>query len=493
MAFAGFRLANGLRLAHLPRPATFRGPVRNASSSTVRPANPVRTGLYATVLLVSTGLFAVYYFDSRSAIHRYVLTPLLRHLFDAETGHKIAVKAIRSGLAPKDTQPDDPVLQFELWGRQLSNPVGLAAGFDKNGEAIDGLFDLGFSWVEIGSVTPKPQPGNPQPRVFHLPADLGLINRYGFPSDGHTMVLNRLQDRIPTFHEYDGDVPASLRNGALLAVNLGKNKSSPPDSISDFIAGVHAFAPYADVLVVNVSSPNTPGLRGMQSRTLLQELLSGVTQARDQASASFTEKRKPKVLLKIAPDLTADEVADIAYAVRNSGVDGVIVSNTTVQRPPSLHDPNRIETGGLSGAPLKPYTLATLRALRPLLPASMPLIGCGGITSGADALEYARAGCAAVQLYTAFGYDGPGAPRRIKDELAALLRAQGTTWAAVVADAVGQKSWKEPPPPPPVRPEEATVEQLVAEAEELKRLLDAYANEEKRNPSSEEMALTTVA
>ncbi|EKM50326.1 uncharacterized protein PHACADRAFT_264935 [Phanerochaete carnosa HHB-10118-sp] len=493
MALPGFRLARGLRLVQPLRSATFRAPARSASTSTVRPANPVRTSLYATVLLVSTGLFAVYYFDSRSAIHRYVSTPLLRQLFDAETGHKIAVKVLRSGLAPKDTQQDDEALKFELWGRQLSNPVGLAAGFDKNGEAVDGLFNLGFSWVEIGSVTPKPQPGNPQPRVFHLPADLALINRYGFPSDGHTMVLNRLQDRLPLFHEYDGDVPASLRHGALLAVNLGKNKSSPPDSIKDFVTGVHAFAPYADVLVVNVSSPNTPGLRGMQSRTLLQELLAGVAQARDEVATSYTPTRKPKILLKIAPDLTTEEVADIAAAVRKSGVDGVIVSNTTVQRPSSLHDANRVETGGLSGLPLKPYTLATLCALRPLLPASVPIFGCGGINTGADALEYAREGCTAVQLYTGFGYDGVGAPRRIKDELAALLKAEGTTWSAVVRKAVEEKSWKEPPLPEPVRPEEVTVQQLVAEAEELKKLLDEFANEEKRGPGSEEMSLMTSA
>lgn len=244
-----------------------------------------------------------------------------------------------------------------------------------------------------------------------------------------------------------------------------------------------------------------------------------MTQARDEASANFAPSRKPKILLKIAPDLTVDEVADIAFAVRNSGVDGVIVSNTTVQRPSSLidrkphagpmrpladlyaHIANKVQFGGLSGLPLKPYTLATLRALRPLLPASIPIIGCGGIASGADALEYARAGASAVQLYTSFGYDGVGAPRRIKDELAALLRAQGTTWAAVVHDAVEETSWREPPPPEPVKPEEVTVQQLVAEAEELKRLVDEFSardalgatkEEELRNPSSEPLALSTV-
>ncbi|KIP04698.1 hypothetical protein PHLGIDRAFT_31234 [Phlebiopsis gigantea 11061_1 CR5-6] len=382
------RLAQVSRLGRTLRSGALR--VRHASTTT--PSSPLRTGLYTTLFVVGTGVFAAYYFDSRSGVHRYVLTPLLRHLVDAETGHKIAVKVLRSGLAPKDTQPDDQVLAFELWGKRLSNPIGLAAGFDKHGEAIDGLFDLGFSWVEIGSVTPKPQPGNPLPRVFHLPADLGLINRYGFPSDGHTMVVNRLQERIPPFHDYDENTPASLRPGALLAVNLGKNKSSPPDAIKDFVSGVHAFAPYADVLVVNVSSPNTPGLRGLQSRALLQELLSGVTQARDEATASVAPARKPKLLLKIAPDLTSDEVTDIAIAVRNSGVDGVIVSNTTVQRPPSLTDAHRAETGGLSGAPLKPAGEGTVRQLVAEAEELRRLLDEFGAREGADAEEVRRPG-----------------------------------------------------------------------------------------------------
>ncbi|KAI0701460.1 dihydroorotate dehydrogenase [Cerioporus squamosus] len=457
---------------------------RRAVSTTSQPTSrsSVKTAAYASLFVVSTGLFAIYYLDCRAAIHKYVVTPVIRHTLDPEAGHKLAVRVLSAGLAPRDPESDDEVLKTELWGETLSSPVGLAAGFDKHGEAIDGLFNLGFSWVEIGSVTPKPQPGNPKPRVFHLPDDDALINRYGFPSEGHAAVLARLRARLPTLFPYytpesdsplHGEEHASLRPNVLLAVNLGKNKSSPPDSIADFVAGVRTFGPYADALVVNVSSPNTPG---MQSRTLLQELLAGVTSARDQVSASSTHAHRPKLLLKIAPDLTDAEVADVAAAVRaTNGIDGVIVSNTTIQRPPSLSDPNKVEQGGLSGPPLKPYALATLRTLRALLPASIPIIGCGGIASGADALEYARAGAAAVQLYTAFGYHGPGTAREIKDELAALLRKEGRTWQEVVREAVEKTSLREGRTAEAEGSEslsEASVKLLVQEAEELKRLLD---------------------
>ena len=195
-----------------------------------------------------------------------------------------------------------------------------------------GLFNLGFGWVEIGSVTPRPQPGNARPRVFHLSEDDAVINRYGFPSKGATSVLTRLQARYIAC-AVPSPSNASLRPSKILSVNLGKNKSSPPDSITDFLAGVRTFGPLADVLVVNVSSPNTPGLRNLQSRGMLIELLSAVKRERD---ALDIERTLPKLLVKIAPDLSKDELKDVAEAVRETGVDGVIVSNTTIQRPPTL-------------------------------------------------------------------------------------------------------------------------------------------------------------
>ncbi|THH19804.1 hypothetical protein EW146_g1430 [Bondarzewia mesenterica] len=465
---------------------------RSISTYAQAQSSRVKTATYATVLAVSTGLFAVYYFDSRSALHRYFLTPAIRYGLDAETGHRLAVRVLGSGLGPRDNVSDDERLKAELWGAELSNPVGLAAGFDKDGEAIDGLFDLGFSWVEIGSVTPKPQPGNPRPRVFRLPEDSALINRYGFPSQGHALVLARLRARIPNFSSPDAEnLPASLHSSKLLAVNLGKNKTSAMDAPDDYVAGVRTFAPYADVVVVNVSSPNTPGLRSLQKRELLENLLKSVVQARDETAS--TRSTKPRLVLKIAPDLSTAEIQDIADAVMSSGgIDGVIVSNTTVQRPASLVNPNRGEAGGLSGTPLKSASLSTLRTLRALLPSSVPLIGCGGISSGADALAFARAGASFVQIYTSFGYDGAGAPRRIKDEIAQQLEKEGTTWVEVVRKAVADLSLKDVPAPE--ESEKVTgVGLLIKQAEELKGLLDSLGERMAAGADSVEVDLAERA
>ncbi|KAF8654654.1 hypothetical protein AX16_003473 [Volvariella volvacea WC 439] len=399
--------------------------------------------------------------------------PVLRNTLSPESGHWIAVKALRSGLGPRDPVGDDERLKALLWGEEISNPIGLAAGFDKNGEAIDGLFNLGFSWVEIGSVTPKPQPGNPKPRVFRLEEDDAIINRYGFPSEGQASVLSRLRSRLPRFSPSssgeDGSSPASLREGRKLAINLGKNKSSPEGSIEDFVGGVKTFGPYADVLVVNVSSPNTPGLRGLQNKEALEELLSGVRKARDELPDSFLTRRKPKLMLKLAPDLDELQLEQIAEVIRNSGIDGVIVSNTTVQRPKGLVSINKAEIGGLSGAPLKPYALKALRTLRAHLPADIPIIGSGGISTGKDALEFGKSGASMVQVYTAFGYEGVGTCRRIKDQLAEELKREGKTWEQVTKEAVETLSWKKPKVE---EKKKGTVEQLIDEALELKKLLD---------------------
>ncbi|EJD52885.1 hypothetical protein AURDEDRAFT_80968 [Auricularia subglabra TFB-10046 SS5] len=434
------------------RPLSVLKPTRIRALSTQSPAaasggSSARNWIYGSLFVVGGGAFVAYYSDSRSAIHRYVTTPLLRKVLDPETSHKAAVRALSAGIAPRDYGRDDETLACELWGHRVSSPVGLAAGFDKDGEAIDGLFNLGFSWVEVGSVTPEPQAGNPQPRVFHLSSDGAIINRYGFPSKGHAALLARLRARR---HGHD--------DGQVLAINLGKNKSSPADSPDDYVEGVRKFAPWADVLVVNVSSPNTPGLRNLQKREALEKLLGSVVAARD------ATETKPRLVLKIAPDLSESDLVDVAIAVKSCGVDGVIVSNTTIQRPRNLSSGNKTETGGLSGSPLLPLSLTALRILRTHLPPSIPLIGCGGISSGADALAFAQSGASAVQLYTAFAYDGPGAPRRIKDELAELLRREGKTWQQVVDQSVDLLS------------EGAAirlhVRQMIEHAEELKRRAD---------------------
>lgn len=446
-----------------PPPLSFRS---FTSAYAPEPTFTFRRAAYGTLFTLTVAVGVVYYVDSRAAIHRYLITPLIRNALDPESAHKLAVSVLENGLGPRDMHPDDDRLETELWGRTLSNPIGLAAGFDKDGRAIDGLFNLGFGWVEVGSVTPKPQPGNPRPRVFHLPEDSALINRYGFPSQGLVSVVSRLRERLPAFPSSIEEHWASLRQGRLLAINLGKNKESPQESPDDFVAGVHAFAPHADVLVINVSSPNTPGLRGLQQRNLLVHLLRSVVQTRDDATASST--RRPKLVLKISPDLDSRGVSDIADAVGAvKGIDGVIVSNTTVQRPAHLHNANRAELGGLSGAPLQPLSLKVVRDLRKRLPAHVPIIGCGGISSGADALAFALAGASCVQLYTVFGYDGAGTCRRIKDELTEELARLNMTWRSVVEQALRENA--------AAPPESVDVQNLIRQAEELSVVLNELA------------------
>ncbi|WFD03424.1 hypothetical protein MOBT1_002113 [Malassezia obtusa] len=428
--------------------------------------------------LVGGAAFGVYCMDSRAGVHRYVFAPLLQLCTDPETASKLGIKVLEHGLGPRDCGVDDEVLRTELFGRALTNPIGMAAGFDKQAEAIDGLFDLGFGLVEVGSVTPEPQPGNPQPRAFRLPLDAALINRYGFNSDGMQVVRERLHLRLeswvqrvlaagralvcdvgvananadPTqlaraqlFATYPGadtrlldefGVPRSLKEDRLLAINLGKNKTSREESVADYVEGVKHLGPYADMIVVNVSSPNTPGLRRLQRRSVLEGLLRDVARARD-GVVSGAERAKLPLLVKVSPDLTDAELHDISDAAENSGIDGIIVSNTTVTRPAGLLSHQYVnEVGGLSGPPVKPLALHALSVIYARSRGQIPLIGCGGIASGADALEFAKAGASAVQLYTALGYQGPGLPRRIKDELASLLRAEGTTWRQVVGTAV---------------------------------------------------------
>ena len=372
-----------------------------------------------------------------------------------------------------------------MFGKRLSNPIGLAAGFDKQGEAIDGLLDLGFGIVEIGSVTPVAQPGNPQPRYFRLNADHAAINRFGFNSDGHSVVLGRLRDRIRKWLLHESNVadmslisggatsrqtaekllashpdsapglvdaaglPRSLREGKLLSINLGKNKSSAEEDVSDYIKGVHKLGPYADLIVVNVSSPNTPGLRRLQRRGVLNDLLKQVVVARDEmVQETFgTQGASLPLLVKIAPDLDESQLHDVADAASESGVDGIILSNTTIQRPESLVSTAHIgEQGGLSGPPLKPLSIKALQIVRKRVGKEMTLIGCGGVHTAQDAIDFAKAGASAVQLYTSFGYEGVGHPRRLKDELTTLLKQQGTTWKQIVGSGIELKDVNETVP-----------------------------------------------
>lgn len=393
------------------------------------------------------GFAGLYCYDSRSAIHEYVLCPIIRAVTDAEQGHKLAIQCMKYGLTPRllDDKTNNPeVLNVNVFGKKLNNPIGVAAGLDKEGEAIDSLFDLGFSYVEIGSITPEPQPGNPQPRFFRLPRDEAVINRYGFNSSGHWNVVAtlklRLQKLLTSFQTSHSSTEEpfgnSFRNGKLLGINLGKNKTG--DEVEDYVKGVSRLGPYADVLIINVSSPNTPGLRDLQNELKLTNLLTTVVKERDVLGKNVLGS-KPPVLVKVAPDLTEPEIESIANSAKQAKVDGIIISNTTIERPRDrlLTTDNEIisQAGGLSGKPLKPLSLQALRYLRKYTKDSnLVLIGCGGISSGKDALEFGKAGATFIQLYTAFAYKGPGLPAKIRDELALELHKEGKTWEDIIGE-----------------------------------------------------------
>src|SRR5690242_13440954 len=342
----------------------------------------------------------------------YHAADLLLSRLDAEAAHGLAIRGLKSGLVPRDRKPDPPSLTVQVWGRTLSNPIGLAAGFDKNAEVPDALLGLGFGLVEIGSVTPRPQDGNPRPRLFRLPEDRGVINRMGFPGHGLEAALSRLKARP--------------RRG-FVGVNVGANKDSS-DRTADYVTCAAALASYSDYLVCNVSSPNTPGLRNLQGRAQLSDLLKRVQDA-------IAAKPVPLVV-KIAPDATDDDLDDIVAVCRDLRMDGIIVGNTTLSRPPSLRSARCSETGGLSGEPLTSLSTEVLRKAAQRTERQFPLIGTGGIGSGADAYAKIRAGATLVQLYSMLVYEGPPLVRRIKDELAALLARDGFTSvsAAVGAD-----------------------------------------------------------
>lgn len=340
----------------------------------------------------------------------YSLLDLALSRLDAEAAHGLAIRALKTGLLPGDGRADAASLAIKVWGRSLPNPIGLAAGFDKNAEVADAMLAQGFGLVEIGSVTPRPQEGNPRPRLFRLPQDRGVINRMGFPGHGLEAARARLAARP--------------RRG-FVGVNVGANKDSV-DRAADYVTGCVALASYADYLVCNVSSPNTPGLRNLQGRTELAGLLKRVQDA-------IAAKPVPLVV-KIAPDATDEDLDDIVFVCRDLKLDGIIIGNTTLSRPASLKSERRGETGGLSGAPLTALSTEVLRKTAKRVERQFPLIGCGGIGSGADAYAKIRAGATLVQLYSAMVYEGPPLIRRIKDELAALLARDSF---ASVADAVG--------------------------------------------------------
>jgi dihydroorotate dehydrogenase len=332
--------------------------------------------------------------------------PLLRW-FDPEDAHRLAIQGLRL-LPPARPRPDDPKLAVRAFGLNFPNPVGMAAGFDKSAEAPDALLRLGFGFVEIGSVTPKPQGGNPRPRLFRLERDEAVVNRMGFNNDGAEAVLRRLAAR------------AHL--GGIVGVNVGANKDSA-DRVADYVKLIETFAPVASYFTVNVSSPNTPGLRNLQQAAALDDLLAKVIDARERVRRNAGDS---PVLLKIAPDLSLTELDDVVHIARSRRVDGMIVANTTLARPSTLREQSRArEQGGLSGRPL--FRLSTRMVAETYVRAegAFPLVGVGGIDTGGAALTKIRAGASLIQLYSSLIYKGLGLVDDIKNDLASTLLRTG--------------------------------------------------------------------
>ncbi|MER8385840.1 quinone-dependent dihydroorotate dehydrogenase [Mesorhizobium sp. M0166] len=322
---------------------------------------------------------------------------------DPETAHGLSIAALRCGLPVSGRPLLDDRLRVSLCGLDFPNPLGMAAGYDKNAEVPDALLGLGFGFAEVGTITPLPQTGNPKPRIFRLPSDGAVINRLGFNNEGHAAAEKRLAAR-------------KGRPG-IVGINIGANKDSA-DRVGDYERGVIRFARYASYLTINISSPNTPGLRNMQAREQLGELLSRVMAARAAAP------EKPPVFLKIAPDLVEAELEDIAAEVTEKKIDGVIVSNTTIARA-GLRSNDFVEAGGLSGKPLFERSTTVLAKMRKLLGRDPAVIGVGGVDSAETALEKIRAGADLVQLYTGMIYAGPALPGRILSGMARFMDSQG--------------------------------------------------------------------
>ena len=338
------------------------------------------------------------------------LYPLLRplvFLMEGERAHRATINALK--LLPAGVPEPDTELSVRVAGLDFPNPVGLAAGFDKDAEVFGQVLRLGFGFAEVGTLTPLPQAGNPKPRLFRLAEDRAVINRMGFNNGGLEAARARLLKRRPS---------------GIVGINIGANKDSA-DRVADYVAGVRAMAPVADYLTVNISSPNTPGLRALQDKVALDDLLRSVVEARQGA--------KPPIFLKLAPDLDRSEIDDVVDVAIARGMDALIVSNTTISRPP-LESRHRDEAGGLSGAPLKQLALERLRDFRRATGGAIPLIAAGGIENGADAFARIKAGASLVQIYSALVYSGPGLAKRVCGELKQLLACEGYR---TVAEAVG--------------------------------------------------------
>jgi len=335
---------------------------------------------------------------------------------DPETAHEASLRALEAGVYPRQAKPEDQRLAQTLFGLPFPNPVGVAAGYDKDARVYNALFGIGFGFAEAGTITPKPQAGNPRPRVLRLMRERGIINRLGFNSAGHSAALVKLASRSPR---------------GVLGINIGANRDSN-DPIADYVAGVHAFGSLASYLAVNISSPNTPGLRDLQAPDRLNALLEAVMAAR------LSLGRATPIFVKLAPDLHDEDIAPVMQCLLAHGVDGVILTNTTLSREGIPTDSHRNESGGLSGKPLFKRSTRFLAKCYLATEGKLPLIGVGGIDSGAAAIAKVRAGASLIQLYTGLVFEGPTLLPDIKDALVAEIEATGKPLQSLVGTAADE-------------------------------------------------------
>jgi dihydroorotate dehydrogenase len=343
--------------------------------------------------------------------------PLLNAL-DPEQAHELTLRSLEAGIYPRSVAPDDDRLAADVWGLKFPNPLGIAAGFDKDARVVGAVLSMGLGFAEIGTVTPRPQQGNPRPRVFRLGKDGAIINRLGFNNGGHAAALARLKGRPPR---------------GVVGINVGANKDAP-DRAADYVEGIQRFYDVAGYFTVNVSSPNTPGLRDLQAPAALDDLLARVVAARSQLMA--TGKPRRPIVVKLAPDLAEADLAPVVGVLVSRGIDGIAVANTTLARP-GLSDPVRKEAGGLSGRPLFHRSTVMLARVYQLTQGAIPLIGIGGIDSGAAAIAKIEAGAKLLQLYTGLVFEGPGLVGRIKRD---LVRFAEQEKLACIGDATGRRA-----------------------------------------------------
>ncbi|MEP7455740.1 quinone-dependent dihydroorotate dehydrogenase [Phyllobacterium sp. SB3] len=341
----------------------------------------------------------------------------LLFILNPEDAHGLSINALKTGLIPTCAPIHDPALRVTVAGLDFPNPLGMAAGYDKNAEIPDSLLKLGFGFAEVGTLTPLAQAGNPKPRIFRLVEDEAVINRLGFNNGGHDAAFQRLNER--------------LGRGGIVGVNIGANKDSP-DRFADYVAGIRKFYDLASYFTVNISSPNTPGLRDLQARDSLRELLGKVLDTRDELAARSGTRRP--VFLKIAPDLPDASLDDIAAEIALHPLDGLIISNTTLARAGLKNRANASQAGGLSGRPIFERSTIVLAKMRQRIGGNLPIIGVGGVDSATTAIAKIRAGADLVQLYTSMIYRGPGLPGQIVKDLSATLRRDGITNIAELRD-----------------------------------------------------------